>query len=160
MVKVSCFTVQNLISTAAYKQAWTHSLHFCRLQRTLIEEQAAPSAAAPDPAQLAVMRLTHEEMSFRAVAVAGSCASASVADVQQAPLVQRQPPFSFIKPKTEQQWVVMPPWSAVMLAAEPVALVIDDCSKVEILLKQAQVCSACCEGCLTVQQLCLQQDSA
>lgn len=87
------------------------------------------------------MRLTHEETSFRAVAVAGNWATASAADIQQAPLVQRQPPFSFIVPQAHQQWVIMPAWSAVMIAAEPVALVLDDCAKIEVLLKQTQVMS-------------------
>ena len=85
------------------------------------------------------MRLTHEEMSFRTVAVIGNWASASAADIQQAPMVQRRPPFSFIEPQGHQKWVVMPAWSAVMIAAEPVALVIDDCAQIEVLFRQTQV---------------------
>jgi len=34
---------------------------------------------------------------------------------------------------------MMPAWSAVMAAAQPVALSIDDCSKLDVLLHQTKV---------------------
>ena len=114
--------------------------HGWLLQRAFIEEQAAPSAAPPDAAQLAILRLTYDEMSFRAVAVAGNWDSISAAGIQQAPLVRQQPPFSIFETQGQQQWVMMPAWSAVMIAAEPVAIVIDDCAKLDVLMSQVQVC--------------------
>ena len=109
------------------------------VQRAFIEEEAAPSATPADPAQLAILRLTHDEMSFRAVAVAGNWASTSAAAIQEAPLVKQQQPFSIFETQGRQQWVMMPAWSAVMAAAEPVALVIDDCAQLDVLLKQTKV---------------------
>lgn len=109
------------------------------VQRAFIEEEATPSAAHADAAQLAILRLTYEEMSFRAVAVAGNWSSISATAIQQAPLVKQQHPFSIFETQGQQQWVMMPAWSAVMVAAEPVALVIDDCAKLEVLMKQVQV---------------------
>ncbi|KAL3138408.1 hypothetical protein ABBQ32_006204 [Trebouxia sp. C0010 RCD-2024] len=106
--------------------------------RAFIQEEATPSAAPADAAQLAILRLTYEEMSFRAVAVAGNWSSVSAAAIQQAPLVKQQHPFSIFETRGQQQWVMMPAWSAVMVAAEPVALVIDDCAKLEVLMKQLQ----------------------
>ncbi len=113
------------------------------LQRAFIEEEAAPSAAAADPAQLAILRLTHEEMAFRAVAVVGNWATASAAAIQQAPSVKQQGPFSIFETQGQQQWVMMPAWSAVMAAAQPVALSIDDCSKLDVLLQQTKVIGLC-----------------
>lgn len=78
-------------------------------------------------------------MSFRAVAVAGNWDSVSASAIQQAPLVKQQHPFSIFETQGQQQWVMMPAWSAVMVAAEPVALVIDDCAKLDVLMKQLQV---------------------
>ena len=81
-------------------------------------------------------------MSFRAVAVAGNWDSVSASAIQQAPLVKQQYPFSIFETQGQQQWVMMPAWSAVMVAAEPVALVIDDCAKLDVLMKQLQVPTA------------------
>ncbi|KAL0038772.1 hypothetical protein WJX79_007235 [Trebouxia sp. C0005] len=106
--------------------------------RAFIEEEAAPSAAAADPAQLAILRLTHEEMAFRAVAVVGNWATASAAAIQQAPSVKQQGSFSIFETQGQQQWVMMPAWSAVMAAAQPVAFSIDDCSKLDVLLQQTK----------------------
>lgn len=114
-------------------------IHAWVLQRAFIQEEATPSAAPADAAQLAILRLTYEEMSFRAVAVAGNWDSVSASAIQQAPLVKQQYPFSIFETQGQQQWVMMPAWSAVMVAAEPVALVIDDCAKLDVLMKQLQV---------------------
>ena len=113
------------------------------MQRAFIEEEAAPSAAAADPAQLAILRLTHEEMAFRAVAVVGNWATASAAAMQQAPSVRQQGPFSIFETQGQRQWVMMPAWSAVMAAAQPVAFSIDDCSKLDVLLQQTKVIVLC-----------------
>ena len=78
-------------------------------------------------------------MSFRTVAVAGNWSSVTSAAIQQAPLARQQPPFSIFETQGQQQWVMMPAWSAVMIAAQPVALVIDDCAKLDVLMKQVQV---------------------
>ena len=117
----------------------TNMLALAVMQRAFIEEDAAPSAAVPDPAQLAILRLTHEEMTFRAVAVVGNWATASAAAIQQAPSVKQQHPFSMFETQGQQQWVMMPAWSAVMAAAQPVALLIDDCAKLDVLLQQTKV---------------------
>ena len=113
------------------------------LQRSFIDEEAAPSSRSADPAQLAILRLTHDEMSFRAVAVAGNWANVSAAAIQQAPMVRQEYPFSIFKTQGQQEWVMMPAWSAVMAAAEPVALVIDDCAKLDVLLQQTKVRALC-----------------
>jgi len=78
-------------------------------------------------------------MSFRAVAVAGNWASTSAAEIQQAPTVKQQHPFSIFETQGQQQWVMMPAWSAVMASAQPVALVIDDCAQLDVLLAQTKV---------------------
>jgi len=131
----------------------------CVLQRAFIEEEAAPSAAAADPAQLAILRLTHEEMAFRAVAVVGNWATASAAAVQQAPSVKQQGPFSMFETQGQQHWVMMPAWSAVMAAAQPVALSIDDCSKLDVLLHQTKVIGLCGgDACPSKREMLLHRD--
>jgi len=78
-------------------------------------------------------------MAFRAVAVVGNWATASAAAIQQAPSVRQQGSFSIFETQGQQKWVMMPAWSAVMAAAQPVAFSIDDCSKLDVLLQQTKV---------------------
>lgn len=66
---------------------------------------ASPTAAA----QLRLLRLTHDELAVRPVALAGSLEEASPSDLEKAPLISQRGPFNeFVTPSSSnsQQWVV------------------------------------------------------
>lgn len=116
------------------------------LQRELLQSEKATLAAAEpasDPAQLAVFRLTNDELNYRPVAVAGNWDSLTAADLQQAPTAAQQHPFNIFSTSGEQQqWVTMPAWSAIMHAQQPVAALVSDCQQLDVLMRQAKVCFA------------------
>lgn len=112
----------------------------CALQRECLQEQAAPSVVEAEAAPLAVMRLTHEEMGVRPVAMIGNWTGLTAAAIQVAPAVTLQPPFNVFEAHAQQQWIMMPAWTAVAHAKHPMAVAVDDCSQLDVLMQQAKVC--------------------
>lgn len=110
------------------------------MQRECLQEQAAPIAVETEVAPLAIMRLTHEELSVRPVAMAGNWRSLTAAALQATPAVTLQHPFNVFETPGKQEWIMMPAWSAVVHAQHPMAVVVDDCAQLDVLMQQAKVC--------------------
>lgn len=110
------------------------------MQRECLQEQAAPIAVETEVAPLAIMRLTHEELSVRPVAMAGNWRSLTATALQAAPAVTLQHPFNVFETQGKQEWIMMPAWSAVVHAQHPMAVVVDDCAQLDVLMQQAKVC--------------------
>lgn len=96
----------------------------------MVETEVAP---------LAIMRLTHDETSVRPVALIGNWSSLTATAIQQAPAVSLQPPFNVFQTDGSTQLMMMPAWTAVAHAKHPMAVVVDDCSQLDVLMQQAKV---------------------
>lgn len=91
-----------------------------------------------------MLRLLKEECGFRPVAVAGALEGATAAAIQAVPVARQQGVFgTFVTNSGEgqQPWVALPAWTQVLVAKQPVALEIPDCSKVAQLLQGAAATS-------------------
>lgn len=105
-----------------------------RLEEVLNPEEAAAKSDSGVNANMMVLRLNEDEIGYRTLPVLGAYEQTVYQDVDKAPRSTQDGPFGVFKisglSAADKKWVALPLWKALAISRHPVAIEINDCSRV------------------------------
>jgi hypothetical protein len=104
-----------------------------RLEEVLNPEEAAAKSGGVN-ANMMVLRLNEDEIGYRTLPVIGAYEQTVFQDLDKAPKSTQDGPFGVFKMSGpapgEKKWVALPLWKALAVSRHPVAIEVNDCSRV------------------------------